>query len=100
MIHKNSFASRKQLITTGMKASREQMIFQHLFYGRKKESARTILKALFPLSDDMNKVRPRLSDMEADGSVRVCGLETEGGLPVNVYECNWPAAEKFQQEMF
>ena len=99
-MNKNSFTARKQLIQSGKKKTREQLIFELLFFGRRKMTAREILRALFPTSDDMNKTRPRLSDMEDDGAVRVCGEKIEGGLPVNVYEANFPIVEKQQLELF
>ena len=100
MIHKNSFAARTELIKSGKKETREQMIYNHLYFGRKQMTIRQLLKALYPGSDDMNKVRPRSHDLLTGGALRVCGEAIEGGLPVMVVEVNWPAKAETQQAMF
>lgn len=99
-MHKNSYLARKELIMSGKKKTREQLIFEHLYYGDKQLTMRQLLRALFPFSDDMNKIRPRGCDMVADGALRVCGETLEDGLPVMIVEVNWPVEIRPQMTLF
>jgi len=94
-MHKNSFAARRELIKSGKKKTREQMIFE-VYYFHGKHTDRGVLRRVKPGSDDMNYVRPRISEMIADKILTEDGTAVEFGEPVRIVDIDWPLKEKQQ----
>ena len=99
MVHENSFEARKALIKSMKKKTRAQMIFEKLYYFGPL-SDRQLLKLLFPNRDDMNLVRPRLSDMLKEGAIEEVGSVTEYGATVRTTHVKFPVEVKEQTELF
>lgn len=65
-------------------------MFNSAYFGRKELTDREILKALFPFSDDINKVRPRISELHKEGAFKEVGQKVENGMTVRVSAVAFP----------
>ena len=79
MIHNNSIEAYKQIMFSGSKGGRAQSILKVLDASTVPLADYEVLAALFPHSGDMNKVRPRLSELHQAGIL-------EEGPPVKSHE--------------
>ena len=103
-MHKNSYESRKNLISSGKQKKREDEIFQLLYFGDKQMTIKEMLSILYPGSDNKGLLAPRCTDMTVSeknpyGALKVVSERLEGGNPVSVYGINWPVKPEPQEVM-
>ena len=82
-MHSNSLSAYKTITGDGSRSSRLSMILEVYQDGR-HYSDREVLQRLFPESDDLNKVRPRVSEGIQAGLLEECGSIRDGVTGKNV----------------
>ena len=98
-MHKNSLEAYREGISGTFK-SRSQLIFNHLFFGRKQKTDREILHALYPGSDNKGLVSPRCTEMLKDGVLEETGERMEGALRVRILAVKMPVKANQQESLF
>ncbi len=97
-MHPHSLEAYREGIKQGFK-TRSQLIFNCLWFDSKELSDREILHKLF-VSDDLNKVRPRISEMLKEGILEECGVKREHGNPVRIVRVKQPVKQEAQGSLF
>lgn len=82
-MHQNSIMTYTWLERQGIKKSRADLI-RDVFEGGGQFTDRDVMARLFPGSDDLNKVRPRIQELVKSGWLEECGEARENGLPVRI----------------
>ena len=98
--HKNSKKSIKELIVTGNKVRRMDKILEVYNSNGLPLTDRDVLNILNPSSDDLNYVRPRISELLKEGrikeicsvkegnrTVRMCGIKIDKEADVSEDKC-------------
>ena len=91
-MHQNSLESYREG-TKGAFKTRSQAIFNTFYFGRKELTDREVLRALFPGSDDLNKIRPRVTELTKNGVLEEAGERLEGSLRVRVSRVKFPQTD-------
>lgn len=98
-MHSNSLAAYRE----GCKGSyktRSQAVFEAFFFGDNEYTDRQVLKRLKPYSDDLNYVRPRITEMIKDGVLEECREEIEGAFRVRVCKIRADGKKPQQKALF
>jgi len=82
-MHNNSLDAYRDIKKDGSKAKRNAEILE-LFSGGLRLTDREVLRILKPGSDDMNYVRPRLSELIQAGKLKEIGKRADGGRNVRI----------------
>ena len=95
-MHDNSLEAYRAGILKGFKTKSQKVFEMYHFFGPYTD--RQVLNAIDPFSDDLNAVRPRISELIKHGILEECGSKKESGRTVRL--CRVAEKQKEQRDLF